>query len=119
MKVAKKVVFKFNPDNAGIPALTDFYGRILWACIKTGHITNQYFNGEVQAVALQLNKKFPESFEKFKGLIRMSGLTCFGVKTDEFMCGLKTAIGDLDDEFWQGIYDYLTKKKTLKIVIDI
>jgi hypothetical protein len=117
MKAPTKVTFRFDPDKADIPALTDFCGRILWACIRTQHIVNQFFNGEVQSVALRIAEVKPKNYEDFKTIIASSGLRVFGT-----FCPKSERLGielypELDDEFWQGVWEYITGKKKLEIVV--
>lgn len=109
MKAPTKIVFKFDPDTSDTPALTDRVGRILWACIKYQHIVSQYFNGNVQNVALRIAEKKPKTYEEFKVIILRSGLNIFGTEL-----GFK-----LDDEFWQGIWEYVVGEKELEMEVKI
>ena len=115
-KVPKQVTFLFDPDNSGIPALSDFRGRILWACIKAGHITSQHFNGNVQDVAIRLQEEEPREYKDFKNIIQSSGLNVFG--TNCVRRGME-GYRELDDKYWTDMWDYLTKRKELKIIIKI
>lgn len=110
MKAPKKVVFSFNPDEAGIPALTDRVGKILWGCIRTQHIVNQYFNGNVQSVALRVAEKKPEDYEAFKRIINSSELDTFG--TNWIGGGFRGHM-ELDDEFWKDVWSYINHEKRL------
>jgi hypothetical protein len=110
MKAPTKVIFVFDPEQSNIPVLSDFKGRILWACIRYQHIVSQHFNGNVQDVVLQIAEKKPTKYEDFKAIIQASGLRIFGT-----IWKTKSGYAVLDDEFWQGVWEYLTGKKTLII----
>ena len=112
MKAPTKVVFAFDPDKSDIPVLTDRVGKILWACIRKQHIVSQYFDGNVQDVTLSIAEQKPENYEDFKKIILCSGLNIFGT------------IGNmnyynLDDEFWQGVWEYVQGKKELEMEVEI
>lgn len=116
MKVPTKVVFAFDPDKSDIPALADKVGRILWACIRKQHIVSQHFNGNVQDVALRIIEEKPKDYKDFKAIIFSSGLSIFGTycPIDEFN---RQGCAILDDEFWQGVWEYITGKKELEMEI--
>jgi len=110
MKAPTKVVFAFDLDKANIPALTDRVGRILWACIRVQHLVNQHFNDNVQNVALRIAEQKPKIYEEFKTIILRSGLNIFGTIGN-------MNFGNLDDEFWQGVWEYIIDEKELEIEI--
>lgn len=115
MKVPTTVVFAFNPDESGIKALATFEGRVLWACIKTQHITSQHFNDNVEAVSQWLRSdRKPKTYRQFIAGIRGSGLDIFGTRM------LKNDLGwevyrTLDDEYWRGVWRYLKHRCILSI----
>ena len=112
MKAPEKVVFAFDPDESDIPALSDRVGKILWACIRKQHIVSQHFNGNVQDVSLRIAEQKPKSYEEFKTIIRCSGLNIFG--THCLLSSMGTPLcPTLDDEFWQGVWEYITGEKEL------
>lgn len=120
MKAPTKVIFSFDPDRANIPALSDRLGRILWACIKYQHIVSQHFNGNVQDVALRIAEQKPKNYEEFKTIISSSGLCNFGtIWKNQYLGMPMTGWAVLDDEFWQGVWEYLMGKKELRIEIRI
>ena len=112
MKAPEKVVFAFDPDESAIPALSDRVGKILWACIRKQHIVSQHFNGNVQDVALRINEEKPKDYKDFKTIISNSGLSIFGTycPIDKYN---RKGCPTLDDEFWQGIWEYITEEKKL------
>jgi len=112
MKAPTKVVFAFDPDESNIPALADRVGKILWGCIKTQHIVSQHFNGNVQDVALRIAEQKPKVYEEFKNIIVRSGLNIFGTHclTNPIVIPLPPT---LDDEFWQGVWEYINGEKKL------
>ncbi len=116
MKAPSEVTFAFDPDQCDIPVLADSRGRILWACIRTQHIVSQHFNGNVQDVALRLEEKKPTTYEAFRDIIQHSGLQIFGIILEE--SGL-SFYRRLDDEFWGGVWDYISGKRTLVIHIEV
>ena len=117
MKCSQKVIFTFNPDESDIPALSDRVGRILWSCIKTGHITSQYFNDHVAATALRIEMEKPKDYKDFKDLIRKSPLDCFGTMEDPDQLSRLSHCMILDDEFWQGMWYHITGETKLEIII--
>ena len=118
MKCSQKVTFNFNPNESDIPALSDRIGRILWACIKTGHITSQYFNDHIAATALRIEMEKPKDYEQFKDLIKRSPLQNFGTLRDPKQESRLTNWMILDDEFWKGMWYHITKKTKLEIIIN-
>lgn len=118
MKVPTKVVFTFDPDKKNIPALSDRVGRILWVCIRYQHIVSQYFNGNVQDVALRIAEKKPKSYDEFKRIILYSGLHVFGTRCPVNKMG-NPLCPVLDDEFWQGVWEYVTGEKELEMEVKI
>ncbi len=117
-KIPSKVVFGFDPDKSDIPALGSFVGRLLWACIRTNHIVSQYFDGNVQKVAVLLDKDKPANYAAFKRIISSSGLNVFGT---HWVGGGNSFGGhtELDDEYWKGMWDYVTRKKVFEMEIKI
>jgi len=118
MKAPTKVVFAFDPDRADIPALACRVGRILWACIKYQHITSQHFNGNVQDVALRIAETKPKDYEEFKSIISISGLRIFGTYCPKDKYG-RECPPILDDEFWQGVWEYVTGSRQLEMEIKL
>jgi len=115
MKCPEKVIFAF--DIRMISLLQNKTALILWACIKTGHITNQYFNDNVEAVAEAVDKMPERTYENFKGIIQRSALHVFGLREREQVMFLTPIMADISDDFWQGIWDYIEGKKELEIEI--
>jgi hypothetical protein len=118
MKAPETVAFAFDPDKSDIPALANRIGRILWACIRSGHIVDQYFNDQVLDMAEWIDKDKPSNYETFVKMINMSHLNRFGTRPygeDGKECrGYRT-----DPEFWRGVWEYINGEKTLSIIIQV
>jgi hypothetical protein len=113
MKVPGTVTFTFDPDTSDITALQTFEGRILWACIKTQHIVDEYFNAAVEDVARRLQENMPKTYRGFKDVIRGSDLCQFGTRWVR-----DSGYTVLDDEFWRGMWRYLKRKNILDIQLE-
>ena len=114
MKVPEKVVFSFDPDTSDIEALQTFEGRVMWACIKTQHITSQYFNGNVLAVATVIRNTPRMTYRKFMRFVR-AYLGEFGtrmVKSENFGIEMYRT---MDDEYWRGLWRYIKHRKVLNM----
>ena len=114
MKVPTKVVFAFDYEKSSIPALADKMGLILWGVIRTNHIVSQYFNDNVMDVVHRIEKEEPKDYAVFKNIITTSGLHIFGTicKKSERGFELRPVF---DDEYWQGMWEYLMGEKSVDI----
>ena len=104
MKVAEEVNFEFDYTKSADPVFKDSIACILWSVIKVQHITSQYFNGNILSVAKELREKKPKCYTEFRIIIKLGPLSEFGKDN-----------GDMDDEFWKGVYKYFTGETILKI----
>lgn len=112
-KAPEKLVFSFDPRTSAVIGLSDEKFKIIWGCIKTGHIVDQYFNGHVQKLVDCLNDEMPGNYDQFKMMVGSSGLSTYGNKYEGGEYGYRT----MDDEFWKCVFDYITGVKNLEIEI--
>lgn len=114
-KCPEKVKLTFDMNELWL--LKNKTARILWCCIKTGHLTSQYFNDNVLAVAEAIDKIHETktlSYPKFKNVIERSTLQKFGRRTIKEV-GFFCHQDEFDDEYWTGIYGYIMGEKELQI----
>lgn len=120
MKVPTKVTLAFDPEESGLVSFDSKVGRILWCCIKYQHLADQYFDLHISQVAEYINVNKIDTYEAFKSRIGISKLNMFGtVYTGTPMEITACCHRELDDEFWQGIWAYITGEKELEIVIEL
>ena len=110
-------IFKlsFDPDKSDLPVLKNQTGRILWMCIKSGHITSQHFNDHVLSVANRIEKEAPQDYYAFEKIIKSSSLSVFGRVTVE-----ETSLfhhDKMDHEFWGEVWRTLKGRRRLDIEI--
>lgn len=108
----------FDPDTSNIPALTDKTERIIWACIRYQHIVSQYFNDNVAMVVLRIAEIKPKNYEEFKAIIATSDLRVFGTLLMPSPLG-EAVCPVLDDEFWRGVWEYVTGNKQLEMEVKL
>lgn len=114
MKVFQPIEFGFDPEKSDIKCLHHKIAKIIWCCIKVQHIVDQYFNDQVYEFALKIEKKKPDTYKDFIKLIYGTGLSKYGSDCDERWPYL--AIKNIDDEFWQDVFKYISGEKELEII---
>lgn len=119
MKVPALLKFDFDPDTATFIDLKDKYTLIIWGCIKSQHVTDQHFNHSVELFVEGIKKYAPPTYAEFRRIITYSRLSKYGVKSEKSPDGPTTfPRTTLDDEFWEGIWEYLSGEKELVVEIN-
>ena len=115
MKAPEEVVLAFDPEEAGVASFTSETAKIIWCCIRKQHIVDQHFDSQVFGFAEYLDEVQPRSYSEFKELVYRSELAKFGtiMGQNRRICRL------LDDEFWTGVWNYISGHSKLKIKISI
>lgn len=88
---------------------------VLWCCIKSGHITDQYFDDKILKMAEKLQEKLPTKYQKFLKVVRP--LTEHFGKVYSASHGMYSSHETvIDNEFWMGIYDMICHHQHFKPV---
>lgn len=115
MKTLEVYQFGFDPEKSDDEIFKDRTSLILWTCIRSKHITDQYFSKKIKDVADRIKKEKPDNYFDFEKIIKSSKLRGFGqVSVHETMhyCDKK-----MDHEFWSDIWKAIKGKRLFKIEI--
>lgn len=120
MKVPTRVTLAFDPEKSGLVSFSSEVGKILWCCVKYQHLADQYFDLHISQVAEYINVNKIDTYEAFKNHISVSKLNMFGIvykgtRMEIIACCHR----ELDDEFWQGVWEYITGEKELEIEVKL
>ncbi len=116
MKAPEKVILAFDPIEAGVVSFTSRTAKILWCCIRKQHIVDKNFDSQVFGFAEWLDEEWPETYEHFKDKVSCTELRKFGTNWVNLHPGFPSSGSQvLDDEFWQGVWEYLQGEKDLII----
>ncbi len=118
MKAPTEVVLAFNPEESGVVSFTSKTAKIIWCCIRKQHIVDQHFDSKVFSFAEYLDENMPSCYEAFKNIVNCTDLRVFGIiYTGTPMEQSACCNRELDDEFWSGVWEYITGEKMLEIKI--
>lgn len=118
MKAPTKVTLAFDPDEAGLASFTSDTAKIIWCCIRKQHIVHQHFDSQVFGFAEYLDENMPDDYGSFKSMVACTDLRVFGIcytgtPMEQRCCSHR----ELDDEFWQGVWEYIKGRKKLEVEI--
>ena len=111
MKAPTEIEIAFDVEEAGVASFTSETAKIIYCCIRKQHIVDQHFDSQVFGFAEYLDENLPLDYEGFKNMIESTELSKFGILEG----GRRTCCGPLDDEFWQGVWQYIIGEKKLEI----
>jgi hypothetical protein len=118
MHVLETIKLSFDPKESNDEVKKIFENetsKILWCCIKSGHITSQYFNNTIIKVTQTISDKKPENYKDFLG--------CIAPLTNNFgrICVSESQFGgsdyEIDHEFWSDIFNFINHKKFFEVQI--
>jgi hypothetical protein len=116
MKAPTEVKFSFDPIKAGVVSFGNDIAKIIYCCVRKGHIVDDRFDDQVFVFSEKLLENMPEFYNDFKKMVAKSNLNQFGRRTiREFGFRHETI---LDDNFWIGVWEYINKWETLDIVLE-
>jgi len=116
IEVAK---LEFDPEKLDDPDLVKIFkshtAKVLWCCIKAGHITDQFFNEKILYISGVIDVKRKDSLYSYNDFVKIiEPLRDFGrIHVREF--GRSTAV--IDHEFWGGVYASIERYSDFKIEI--
>ncbi len=118
MKAPETITIAFDPFEAGIVSFTSKTAKIIWCCIRKQHIVDQHFDAQVFGFAEYLDENMPIDYKQFKEMIYRTELCKFGINHvgTDFQIRMCTN-RQLDDEFWQGVWEYISGEKELEIIM--
>lgn len=110
MQAPTEAKFTFNPANAKHKVFKNPIGFIIWSCIAVRHIRDQNFNDNIMALAIDVYRFNPETYQDFKHLVRCSNARSFGRDTIEEKPAWHLPQTELSDEFWLQVWRYIKYK---------
>ena len=100
MHTLERYKLGFDPSKTDLAPIFECQpAKVLWMCIKSCHVTSQYFNDTVLEVGKELKEKGYIKYPEFEKITRP--LNCvFGVVSADRNGGYRM----VDTEFWTDIY---------------
>jgi len=112
MKCLEIAKLQFKPENSDneIKEIFECYeSKVLWCCIKSNHVTDQFFNTRIIAVAKELQQHQPNEYDEFiklcEPLVNLFGRITIQGTAFDMLQPTKT-----DHEYWSGIFNHINGK---------
>ena len=109
MKCPSSVTFKFDPKTAKNDLFRDPISLIIWGCIASNHLRNQYFNDEIKQFVETIKHSKPETYQEFKICICTSSLKQYGRDCIDEGNFIRRPSYEISDEFWMQVWRYVKK----------
>lgn len=121
MKVPGTITWGFDPDKSEVPVLRIPQGRLLWGILRSNHIVSQYFNDDCLAFINSFLSRPPTTYAEFSARVgSYQGFAGMGrrvVVNRSYWAG--GSRGELDNEYWQGVYNALRGKLVVEQVVRV